>query len=145
MSIFMFFACNPPVDIMEGKFVYTQTSSFMESDTGEFGVDESLNGLSITIDSLSYTITFDEETIDSGELVLRDEDDWAIGCPTNFSGDQLMTYNMNPFSIQDISYEIPVLNPSCNVGSTIILSDYGNGMGSSDGCFHGVCLVFELE
>ena len=154
MIIVAFIACSKPIDIVDGTFTYTE--SYAEpvdtagADTAETTEteDESsdpLDGLTLVISSLSYTLTLNGDEVSSGALVLRDESDWAVGCPTNFSAEDLMTYNLSPFDVADLSYQNPVIAPTCNGGDVLYLSEYSDEIYDNIGCFSETCLRFSSQ
>ena len=99
-----------------------------------------LDGLTLVVSEATFTLTLGEEEVLSGELTLRDELDWGLGCPTNFSATSLKTYDLGSgFEVAGITYENPVLAPSCNGDLNVYISEYGEETGNY-GCFAGVCL-----
>ena len=149
MIVFALLACDRPVDIVDGTFKYTEAfSNDVDTASPADETEESyefLEGLTLVIEIPSYTLSLNGDELGSGELVLRDEADWALGCPTNFSAEELMTYNMGAFDVGELSYSTPVVAPTCNGGDVIYLSEYSDSDYDNIGCFTGTCLRFSLE
>ena len=142
MLLYTILACgsNEVTDIEDGTYA-------LDTFQLEFGLSEEviavLETLNVRIEGESYSLELAETEIASGTLELRAEDDWGFGCPTNFSAVSLMTYNLDTsFELEGMSYENPVIAPSCSQGGPLHISEYGNGNGGSSGCFDGVCLTF---
>lgn len=127
------------VDIEDG--VYT-LSRVTDEDYQELEMeDNGVNGLTLTLDGLGYELRLNDEAI-SGELVLKAEDDWTAGCPTNFSAIDLMTYELEaPLTLGTLTYDAPVLAGGCTQGGALYLSEFGE-FGSTGGCITGTCLEF---
>ena len=138
--LWMLIACaGEYVDIEDGVFTLERVTDedFQELDMEENGV----NGLTMTLEGLQYEFRLGDELI-SGELVLKAEEDWTVGCPTNFSAIDLMTYELEaPLVLGAFTYDAPVLAGSCTQGGALHVSQFGD-FGSTGGCITGTCLAF---
>ena len=137
-----FLACGgTAADIADGTYTIDTASVILDTTDADDTI-EALEGLTLVIEASEFTLTLDEEEVGSGELILRDEEDWAYGCPTNFSATSLKTYDLQVvggIEVAGITYENPVLAPSCGGSLNVYISEYGEETGNY-GCFAGVCL-----
>ena len=138
IAVLGFLACGgKTADVLDGT--YTINTEMMEDSNSEETLT-SLEGLTLVVNGISFTLNLGEDEILSGELTLREEADWGYGCPTNAGSTSLMTYDLGSgFEVAGITYETPVVASGCSEGATVYISESGEEEGEY-GCFSGVCL-----